>query len=294
MIEIGMVGIDSSHPAAFADVFSAGEEATVSAVWDQGDVRDPDEVEAFCTKYGATNYDELSEMVDAIDAVMILSVNWETHVEQASPFLRAGVPTFIDKPVVGNLADLETLAETVGDTPLFGGSSIPFHPDIAEYPIGIPGRTLAGAGYNDPFYYGGHIIDTMRTFAGASWTSVSKVEGPGQCATIQFSNETNAMIRLAEPTDDAAFAFLDVSDATRATRMGMGDGRAEEMYARLMDAWIDVIRGDRQDTSRVLDVARLQLAVQAALDSGSVIHPDSPEIGDVNKDGQAFLEDYRS
>lgn len=294
MLEIGMVGLGSSHPETFADVFADGRDATVTAVWDSGDVRDADYVQSFCDAYGARVYGDLTEMATAVDAAMIEAVNWDTHVQLARPFMEAGLPTFVEKPLVGCLADLETLDTLGRDVPLFGGSAVPFHPDLDGYPRGGAGRTIAAAGYNDPFYYGVHIIETVRTLIGADWRAVEALDGPGSVVAVQFAADANATIRLEGPIGDSAFAVLDVGDATRAAPLEMREGKRDAMYGRFMDAWLEVVRGERDEADRLLDSAHLQLAIQAALATGDRIEPADPAIHDVHEDGAAFLEAYRS
>ncbi|MFO7636115.1 MAG: Gfo/Idh/MocA family oxidoreductase, partial [Clostridia bacterium] len=51
------------------------------------------------------------DVIGQVDGVMIpTDKGWE-HVERASPFIEAGLPLFIDKPLCDNAADLETFLE---------------------------------------------------------------------------------------------------------------------------------------------------------------------------------------
>jgi hypothetical protein len=217
-LSIGMVGMGSSHPEAFADVFENIDSVSVSTVWDDGDVRDDEYVEWFCNEYDARRANHLDDMVDAVDGIMIESVDWDRHRELAVPFLEAGVPTFIEKPIAGRRSDVDAIGQAAkaGGAPLFGGSGIPFHPVLSDVPRDVSGRTLFGTSYNDPFYYGVHIVDTIRYLIGANWTGVSPIDGPGTVVAIEFENDTNAILRLEEPETDSEFAILDVSDRVRA------------------------------------------------------------------------------
>jgi len=295
-LEIAMLGLGPSHPEIFADIFEETGEATVTAVWDQGDVRDDEYVEGFCEEYGAQRYDEPADIVGEVDGAMIESVNWDDHRRLAEPFLEAGMTTFVEKPIAGNLEDVEAIAAAAesGGANLFGGSGIPFHPNLEGFPTDVPGRTLFGSAYNDPFYYGVHIVDTLRYLVGDDWTSISPLDGPGRVVSVQFENDTNAALRLEEPEDDPAFAVLDVSDTTRADLLSMGEGLGEEMYARFIDKWIEAVRGEREETDRIIDGARLLLAVVAALGTEETITPDSEALDEVHEDGGAFLAEYQT
>ena len=114
MFRIGTVNIDTSHAPAFADLFRQGTVARYTSVYNDG-FRTDEEVEAFMDAHGVeTRYCSLAEMAENVDLAFIQSCNWDRHIELATPFLNAGVPVFIDKPIAGNLRDcleLERLAE---------------------------------------------------------------------------------------------------------------------------------------------------------------------------------------
>lgn len=290
-LRIGILGLDTSHAETFADELAQSAVATVSAVWDGGDVRDESYVGEFCEEYGAVSYDEPSAMIDEVDAAMVLTVDWDTHRDLARPFLEADVPTFVDKVIAGTVADVEALADAAGDTPVFGGSSIPFHPAVEEFPRDVSGRTLYAAGYNDPFYYGVHVVDSARAVAGAPWTRVKPLDGPGIRVEVCFENDARAVLQFDGETDEPAFGFLDVADRTRTSRITIGD-RYGEMRESFFDAFVAASSGERDDTDRVLDGATLQLAVHAALDAGEAVTPDDPVLREYHADGTAYATVY--
>jgi predicted dehydrogenase len=51
--------------------------------------------------------DTAAEMINAVDAVLLCRDDPENHVEWAKPYIDAGLPIFIDKPLCENLEDLE-------------------------------------------------------------------------------------------------------------------------------------------------------------------------------------------
>lgn len=292
MIDVGIVGLDTSHPEAFAEKLHRMEVANVKAVWDGGDVRTEDYAESFSEQFGATLYDDPHNLIDVVDAAMILTVNWDTHADLAIPFLETDVPTFIDKPLAGCLRDVRRIAESTGNTPIFGGSSVPYHPSLGDFPTAESDRTLYCAGYNDPFYYGVHLVNTVRRFVGADWTSAAPASGPGTVADIEFENGTRATIRFDGSQEDSAYAILDVSDQTRTIRIDGNADAHEKMYDRFIDAFLEVVRGDRDESDRLVDGARLLLAIHAAFESDQVVTPESEKLRNFHADGEAFLADY--
>ncbi len=111
MIRIGTVNIDTSHAPSFADILLKGDRARYTAIYNDG-FRTEDEVNDFIKKYGLEKrYYSLEEMAKNIDVAFIQSCDWDRHIELSKPFVDAGVPVFIDKPLVGNMHDLKTIEE---------------------------------------------------------------------------------------------------------------------------------------------------------------------------------------
>ena len=293
MIRLGFIGLDTSHPSTFAAVIERHPSATVSAVWDGGDVRGDAYVEQFCRDVGATRYDEPFDMVDDVDAVMVLTVNWDTHARLAIPFLEAGVPTFIDKPIAGRASGVAAMADAASGTPLFGGSAVRYHPSITSLPAEEPGRTLFATGYNDPFYYGAHLVDVTRSLASGDWVCVLPSTVPGETVTVLFDDDTYATLCFDAPSEDSMYTVLDVTDSARTAFVDNEGTRKPEMYAAFVDAFIDTVEERIDSASWLLDAATLLLAVTKVLDDGQPVTPTSERLAAMHVDGEAFLEEYR-
>lgn len=292
MIDVGIVGLDTSHPEAFASTLEQKETVNIAAVWDGGDVRPADHVADFCAQFDAERYDRPRDMIEAVDAAMILTVNWDTHADLVTPFLEAGVATFVDKPIAGHVDGLDRIEESIGTTPLFGGSAVPFHPSLEDFPVAETDRTLYCAGYNDPFYYGAHVVHLIRRFVGADWTTVAPASGPGIVVDVAFENGTRATLRFDGPEEDSAYGILDVGSRTRTRRVDGTQEDHEKMYDRFLDAFVEAIRGDRDDSTCLVDASRLLLAAHAALETGTRVTPESEELTEFSADGEAFLAEY--
>lgn len=292
MIDVGIVGLDTSHPEAFASTLDQKDAVNIAAVWDGGDVRPAEHVADFCAQFDAKRYDQPRDMIEAVDAAMVLTVNWDRHADLVTPFLEAGVATFVDKPIAGHVDDLDSIEESIGETPLFGGSAVPFHPSLEDFPVAEADRTLYCAGYNDPFYYGAHLVHLIRRFVGTDWTTVEAAPGPGIVVDVAFENGTRATLRFDGSDNNSAYGILDVGSRTRTRRVDGKQEAHEKMYDRFLDAFVDSVRGDRDDSARLVDGARLLLAAHAALETGTPISPESDELTEFSADGEAFLAEY--
>lgn len=123
MYRIGTVNIDTSHAPSFAEILLKGDVARYTAIYNDG-FRTEEEVGTFMKNFGVTErYTDLAEMAKNIDIAFIQSCNWDRHIELSMPFIEAGVPVFIDKPLVGNLKDCKTLEKLAEEGKVILGTS---------------------------------------------------------------------------------------------------------------------------------------------------------------------------
>lgn len=290
MIDIGLVGLDTSHGEAFADALANQSNARLTAIWDAGTVRDEAYIKEFRSEYEATAYKEPAGMIDDVDAVMILSVDWERHRALATPFLDRGVPTCIDKPIAGCVKDLDSIVAAAGDTALFGGSAVPFHPAFDEIPVDQPGRRLYCVGYDDPFYYGVHLADIACYFTDASWVAVEPNDSLEEFE-LTFENGSRVRLFTNGPESGSTFGLLDASDRVRTALAGNDADSYAEMYRRYLTAFLTVVRSGHSPT-RPLNGARLLLGMEAAKKANHRITPDSDALTAVNVESTEFIAEY--
>ena len=170
MFRIGTVNIDTSHAPAFAELFRQGDTARYTAVYNDG-FRTDEEVRNFMTAYGLeARYDSLEEMAKHVDLAFIQSCNWDRHIEMATPFIRAGVPVFIDKPIAGNLKDCSTLERLSDEGAVILGTSAMRYTYERDSFFAVPeeqrGRilhvsTMVGV---DEFNYAIHSVESILGF----------------------------------------------------------------------------------------------------------------------------------
>ena len=115
MFRIGTVNIDTSHAPSFAEILLKGDTARYTAIYNDG-FRTDEEVNNFMERFGVKErYTDLAEMAKNVDIAFIQSCNWDRHIELSMPFIEAGVPVFIDKPLVGNLKDCKVLEQLAAE-----------------------------------------------------------------------------------------------------------------------------------------------------------------------------------
>lgn len=296
MIDIGILGLDTSHPGEFADILARRDRATVSAVWDGGDVRDSEYRDQFCTEYDAVRYERPEAMRDEVDGVLVTTVDWGTHRDLAEPFLRDGTPVLIDKPIAGSTADIDAIVDAAeaGDAPLFGGSAVAFHPQLDGLATTSEPRTAFCVGYDHPFYYGTHLVDTLRRIVASNWADIEVNGAPGTSVDVTFEDGSHASLQFDGADRDATFGFL-VTDAqhTHSLSIGSDEDELRRMYWAYLDAFLECIRAGRNERDRLVDAATMLLGVQAAMRTGATITPGHEALADLEIDGSAFLAQYR-
>lgn len=178
MIRIGVVNIDVSHPLAFSEYLKKDRRARYVAVYNDG-FRGDDEVDAFVQNYSLEKRcRSIDELADCVDIGFVQGCNWDKHLEQAMPFIERGKPVFIDKPIVGSIADCRKLeALAASGAVILGSSSVRYAEEITEF-AGLPeeerGKILNifGTAGVDEFNYAVHIVEGIGGIAGTGAESV--------------------------------------------------------------------------------------------------------------------------
>ncbi len=194
-MRIGMIGLDTSHCLAFAELLNKQQPDPevagfrVVLVYPKGS---PDiessvsRVPAYTEKIKALGVeicDDLDTMISQVDAVLLETNDGRPHLEQVAPVLKARKPVFIDKPIAGSLVDAIAIFELAKhyDTPVFSSSSLRFSEAIQEIRGGSLGPVTGCDAYSpcsleathpDLFWYGIHGCEALFTVMGAGCESV--------------------------------------------------------------------------------------------------------------------------
>ena len=97
-IRIGIIGAENSHTAGFGKMFNIDKKfpgVEVTHLWGE-----TDEFARKAAEAGKipTIVKDPKEMLGKIDALIVDHRHAKFHLEAATPFVKAGIPTFIDKP----------------------------------------------------------------------------------------------------------------------------------------------------------------------------------------------------
>jgi len=197
-LRLGIIGLDTSHVTAFTELLNnpAAKDhvpgAKVVAAFKGGspDIassisRVEEYTAALRDKHGVKIYDTIEKVCDAVDAVLIESVDGRPHLEQARIVIAARKPLYIDKPLGGTLRDsleIIRLAREAG-VPMFTASSLRFGRDTQAVRGGSIGKIKSAQTsspahleptHPDLYWYGVHGCESLFTIMGTGCERVER------------------------------------------------------------------------------------------------------------------------
>lgn len=148
-------------------------DARVTHAWTQ----DPKITKALCRACLIPQaVERLDEMLGVVDGLLICRHDHETHAAMALPFLKAGVPVFVDKPLSLDTNELRMLQPYVERGQLMSCSGLRFAREMDEVVADLkaygPIRLVRAAVVLDWEKYGIHMIDAALRLAWAQPTAV--------------------------------------------------------------------------------------------------------------------------
>lgn len=295
MIRIGLVDLDTSHPQAFTRILRTIPGVEVSALWDGHDVWPEGYDATFARENGIpTVCSRLEELPEHVDAVMIHGTNWDTHIEKALVFMKAGKPVLIDKPIVGSVADCDRLLDLQAKygTLVYGGSSLRSAREVTAMRESIGARhgllSMVASGPGDFFSYGIHTTEMLQGCLGTGIRSVKAVTGERvPVLAVTFEDGFVALMHLQMPFHEWSLCAY-TGQGLRTTTVAVAG-----LYEPFLQNFVTLLRGGSVDYSLAgpVEAVRVHLAARLALAQGTEIALDNlPE--DPGFDGRAFAAEY--
>ncbi len=296
MIKLGMVDLCTSHPGAWVPIISQMQDVEVVAVHDSGGVRPPGYANDFAEEHGIETVTEtVDDMVDIVDAAIVHSANWDLHLPHARPFIEAGVPVLIDKPMVGNLPDLHELQRLHArhGTLIMGGSSVRYAREIEELSALREEMGALGVGWaqgrGDFFNYGIHTIEMFQGFFGAGVRSVEHVGENGPMDVFRADYASGVPVFFALGAISKPW-FISIAGAMGVFERTLTAG---DNYRRLIEAWVGALEAGEAPIplEENLEAVKVALAAKVARRERTICYLDDLT-NEERFDGDAFAEDY--
>jgi predicted dehydrogenase len=212
---IGIIGAENSHTIGYGELFNIEHKFPgfeVKYVWGETEEFAKNAMEKGSIPNMVSNP---NDMLGKIDALIVDHRHAKYHLEAATPFVKAGIPTFIDKPFcyrVSEGKEFLAMARKAG-TPVTSFSSVRQSSetfDIKEQLESIGefnhvvsfGPADLDSKYGGVFFYGVHMVEPILFWFGENVSKVrvsknqkkataSLAYDDGKLVTLMFSNMAN-------------------------------------------------------------------------------------------------------
>lgn len=208
MIKIGIIGSDNSHAIAFSKITNLPEgvdglkveDARVVAIWGFERKR-TEEVASIGNIPEIVDYPE--DMIGKVDAVMVVLRDGVLHYKFSKPFIEAGIPTFIDKPLETSIDNAKRIIELAekNNTLITSFSTLRYDAPVERLKEDLSSKGPLTTGfvcgpadttseYQGIFFYGVHIVELCQEIFGSGIDRVLAVNHHNNIAvTLTYSNE---------------------------------------------------------------------------------------------------------
>jgi hypothetical protein len=189
-MKIGIIGAESSHTAAIAKIINVEKQVkgfTVDYVWGE-----TDELARKAAKEGSIPNiaKKQQDMLGKIDAIIVDHRHAKYHLKAALPFIKAGLPVFVDKPFCYRVSEGINFLKMAqqNKAPVTSFSILPEQTSFKRFLRKIPSAndiltaTIYGpcdvrSKYGGIFFYGIHHIQLAVKAFGYNITKVQIVSG---------------------------------------------------------------------------------------------------------------------
>jgi hypothetical protein len=168
------------------------------------------------------------DVLGHVDAVLIATDDGTDHVRRARPFVEAGLPVFIDKPLATTMEDLRTFVrwERAG-APLLSSSGMRYAPELVGLAAELPRygelRWLSLVTAKTWERYGIHVLEPAFVLLGPGFESVRLESRPG-LEVAHLVHLTGVQVTLPIIYDGgASFGTVQVCGTTAQTHLRFAD-----------------------------------------------------------------------
>jgi len=217
--------------------------------------------------------DKLEDMIGQVDAILLCRDDPENHVSMAKPFIDAGIPIFIDKPLASTSEDLQYFSDEVRKGKFIMSCSSQRYANecrIAKQEIANFGKLelVTAVGKKDWIKYGVHILEGIFSLLNDPIATSVKHIGKDQkdIVHVEFENGMQAVIHL----------FMDITPTFQISLFGQKGWRLIEIknsYSMFRDNLIEFIRSVEEGKSRLAfdkteNIIRTLIAAKDSLHTG--------------------------
>ena len=282
MKKIVILGCENSHADMFLGFMKGNEkyaDLQVAGVYSD----DKTAAEKLAEKYGVKVMSAYDEAVGRVDGVIVTARHGNNHYKYAAPYVKTGVPMFIDKPITVNEGEALKLAREckAAGVRLTGGSTCVHDERVQtlknEHDDNKDGKTISGFircpinlknNYGDFFFYSEHLVGIMSTIFGYYPESVKA-----------YKNAEKITVVFRYKDYDVTGLYVDKNNLYYAMRVAENGVHGEELpinelnpcFKMEFNSFYGLLCGEKQRLSYEDFIAPVFVlnAIQRSLDSGN-------------------------
>ena len=185
------------------------------------------------------------EVIGQVDAVLIATDDGADHVRRARPFVEAGLPVFVDKPLGTTIAELRTfVAWQRGGARLLSSSGLRYAPELDSFAANQAAigelRWLCGITCKTWERYGIHLLEPLFRIVGPGFLSV-RLETQPRLEVAHLTHRSGVQLTIPIIYDGGAtFGTIHVCGLAGQTTIRFADTYTG--FRRQMISFIDFVR----------------------------------------------------
>ncbi|TDD57976.1 Gfo/Idh/MocA family oxidoreductase [Kribbella antibiotica] len=220
MLRIALVGTENSHAREIIQHLNThpiSDAARIVALVGTDDEHN----QTLMTNGGITQLVPTStELIGSVDALIVTNRDGALHREHAKPFLDAGIPVWVDKPLAASTADARAILEAAERTSTLvtSYSAVRWVADadtlaqsiesVGELQaVTVTGPADPDSEYSGIFFYGIHAADLAQRLAPGDPQNIQVEQTKATVIARYRSNDVLVTLQLVTPTDTGSVPF---------------------------------------------------------------------------------------
>ncbi len=281
-MKIAILGTENSHALAFSRLIKNNEKYSdieIVGVYSYDKASTDRLISEGLAPYAAK---EPNEFLDKVDGLMVTARHGDHHYEYALPFIKRGIPAFIDKPFTVDISKgNELIAEAKkSGAPMCGGSSLKFLDEfkrLADY--GKQNKVMGGYitapinmvnDYGNFYFYAQHLVECLISIFGSGIKTVR--------AHRPFADKNRLSVIFNYGDFDVLAQYSDcyIYSASVLTNDGCLSAEVKDVehcYERELDEFVHMVKTGKQERSyeELAFPARLLKSIEDAYLTGEEI-----------------------
>ncbi len=242
------------HPSEFGL-----QDWKVTHAWTQ----DPETTKKLCAAANIPNaVDHYRDFLGKVDAVIVARDDFENHFEMARPFLEAGLPTFIDKPLGLELSELRFYKPYLEKGQLMSCAGMRYARELDEPRADLAAyghvKLIRGAVVLSWEKYGVHMLEAILAMTPAHPVSVRML--PVEHASAAIRMDDGVLLQIDAMGDCARSFHIDIYGTQRIGSFDIFDNFS--MFRRMLWQFAESIKTGQPaiPAGRTLEIMRVLIA----------------------------------